>query len=93
MLLADIRAAMPEQDCAVNSHYLCEALVGLEDRPWREWRGRRLSPHQLARMLAPFDIVPKAHRSSDGRVLRGYARNDFLDAWQRYLPAAAPSSG
>ncbi|HEY1470886.1 MAG TPA: DUF3631 domain-containing protein, partial [Candidatus Acidoferrum sp.] len=47
----------------------------------------------LARLLHPFRIEPHNLRLPDGRVVKGYERADFLDAWSTYLPplpAATP---
>lgn len=48
--------------------------------------GGPLTPIALARRLDPFEITPRNVKFSDGRVLRGYHREQFADAWARYLP-------
>jgi len=37
-------------------------------------------------MLVPFGIRSGTVRFSDGQTAKGYYRNDFSDAWARYLP-------
>jgi len=85
MLLADIREILhPDQDRTLDTispRELAEQLVGLEDRPWAEWRrGRPLSDRSIGRMLAPFGI--KSARTHYGRQ---FHRSHFTDAWRHYL--------
>jgi len=56
----------------------------LPDRGWK-W----ISGSELARHLRPFSIEPK-QMWMDGRNVRGYLRRDFLDAFERYVPAQLP---
>ena len=61
-------------------------MVELEDRPWCEWkRGKPMTKNSLARLLKPFKIKSKKIRTLDSTP-RGYERNDFIDAFSRYLP-------
>jgi hypothetical protein len=55
-----------------------------EDAPWREQKDG-LTAHQLARLLRPFGIEPGTIRDGK-RTGKGYRRESFLDAWERYLP-------
>src|SRR4030095_1798697 len=70
------------------------ALHQLEERPWSEW-GRQAKPitaPQVARLLAPFGITSKNIRIG-ADTPKGYEREDFVDAWTRYVPllsATAP---
>lgn len=58
----------------------------LEESPWGDLRGKPLDPRGLAWRLRKYEIRPGTHRF--GNVsLRGYLREDFQDAWQRYLVA------
>jgi hypothetical protein len=79
--------------------YLVEALLGLEDTLWTEWRGvnddrppRKLTQMQLAQLLRPFRIRPKtiwpAQRRLGDRSARGYLRSQFEAAWASYCPEA-----
>lgn len=87
-LLRDLRQLFEERGAvALPSRALVESLVGLEDRPWATWRhGRPLTARDLARLLAPFGVRSRNIKLSDGSVLKGYAREDFGDPWERYLP-------
>ena len=64
MLLEDIKAAFNDRD-RMSSSDICAALNGLEGRPWGDWKGKSLTPNQLARLLKPFGI-----RSDNVRILR-----------------------
>jgi len=67
------------------SSQLVEELVKFEARPWPEFRrGRPLTVRQLAWLLRPFEIQPKKFRFGDSTA-RGYERDQFADAWNRYL--------
>jgi hypothetical protein len=58
-----------------------------EDAPWREQKDG-MTAHELARLLRPFDIEPgpiRVNKTKDGTG-KGYKRERFLDAWERYLP-------
>ncbi|MEU5240005.1 DUF3631 domain-containing protein [Streptomyces lydicus] len=101
-ILADIRRvffAQREVD-SLSTGDLLHHLRQDPEAPWAE-RGRDgLTSRELSRMLRDFDIRPGNVRMADGRQLKGYMRNKFLDAWRRYCPTvhpvdpgSAPSSG
>ncbi|MFF4278813.1 DUF3631 domain-containing protein [Streptomyces kronopolitis] len=101
-ILADIRRvffAQREVD-SLSTGDLLHHLRQDSEAPWAE-RGRDgLTARELSRMLRDFDIRPGNVRMADGRQLKGYMRNKFLDAWRRYCPTvhpvdpgSAPSSG
>lgn len=70
----------------VASKRICDALNEREDRPWSGWsHGRGLEPRTLADSLRKFGIGPHDVRTNDG-IKKGYRRQDFADAWARYLP-------
>ena len=48
--------------------------------------GGGITARQLAKKLAPYGIEPCDIRQDDGKVLKGYYRAAFTDAWDRYLP-------
>jgi len=85
MLLENIAAIFEaEGQNRLASQFICAQLAQIEDRPWGEFsRGKPLTPHRLAKLLAPFGV----HPFSDGSQ-RVYSRSDFHDAFARYLPAA-----
>ena len=89
-LLADIREIFDNEGAnKLPSHTLCERLVKLEERPWAtNQKGKPIDPTQLARFLKGFGIHSRNLKMPDGKVPKGYLRENFEDAWARYcLPA------
>jgi 5S rRNA maturation endonuclease (ribonuclease M5) len=86
MLLSDILQAFTVKDTdRLSSADLVICLVEIETSPWGEWsHGRPISPCKVARLLRPFNISPHNIRIGD-RTMKGYERDDFKDAWNRYL--------
>jgi putative DNA primase/helicase len=86
-LLADIRDIFIMIGCAqLSSAAICEHLKTMEDRPWPELKnGKPITPTQLATMLRPYGLGPTNIRLDGCRVAKGYRREDFEDAWSRYL--------
>jgi len=72
---------------------LLEQLVSQDtDAPWASWWEHDLNignvkgpGARLAKLLKPYRIKSRPFRSAEG-TMRGYMRDDFLDAWQRYCP-------
>ncbi len=99
-LLADVRTVFRAVGVdRIASSPLVEALIGLDDGLWNEWRGpsddrppRKLTQGELSRMLRPFGIRPKtiwpARRRPGDRSSRGYLRSQFEAAWRAYCPSA-----
>ena len=75
--------------CRLRVQDLTTKLVEIETPPWSEWNhGKPITPVGLSRLLKPFDIISRNIRVDD-RILKGYLRTSFDDAWARYLPAVA----
>jgi hypothetical protein len=79
----------------IASAALVEALVGIDDAPWSEWRGvngdqhpRKITQAQLAMLLRPFGIRPRVvwplNRGAETKSAKGYMRAWFEAAWARY---------
>jgi hypothetical protein len=85
-LLYDIRQIFDEKDIdRTSSSELASCLAAIETSPWGEWtNGRAISPAKVARLLRPFGITSHSIRVDD-RTPKGYEREDFEDAWKRYL--------
>lgn len=88
ILLADIKYYFQENMTdRVSSEDLEKHLVGLEDRPWPEYRGGKpISKTGVARILKPFGVQPKTIRLKNGKTLKGYLLSHFDDTFSRYLP-------
>jgi putative DNA primase/helicase len=92
-LLGDIREAFEIRGAdRLSSEDLTEYLVGLEGRPWAEWKhGRPLTKASLARLLSPFGIPAIVIRVGS-QTPRGYRFVDFCDAFERYLPSQSATT-
>jgi putative DNA primase/helicase len=87
-LLHDLREVFVDND-RLSTKAVIEALTAMEDRPWGEWReGKSITPRGLAKLLKGFRIEPTDVRLGE-RVLKGYTKEAFEDAWLQY-PAANP---
>lgn len=89
-LLADIQAIFGGKlEVKISTVQLIEALVKDEDKSWATYnRGKPLTPRQLAKQLAAYDIRPKTVRMPGGTP-KGYDAMQFQDAFARYLAAPA----
>jgi hypothetical protein len=63
---------------------LVEKLGSLAEQPWSEYRGgKAITQAQLARLLKPYGIASKQIRVEKNS--KGYEREQFEEAWARYL--------
>ncbi len=90
-LLTDIRQVFLEKGKdRIASRDLLKALLRMEGRPWAEFRhGKEMTKTQLANVLRPFGIFPRTIRMG-AETPKGYFRDQFEDAFARYLPATDP---
>lgn len=93
-LLTDIHAIFTERNTdKLPSGELAAALAAIEGRPWAEMRGGKpISANTLARLLARFKIVPRTIRLDAGGTLKGYHRDQFADAFARYMAPIGDSN-
>jgi hypothetical protein len=82
-LLADIQAIFGDQAQMMTAELL-DRLHSVDESPWGDLRGKPLDARGLARRLEPYGVKPRQVRvlASTGK---GYRREDFWDAWTRYL--------
>lgn len=86
-LLSDVRLIFDARGVErISSADLITALAADEEGPWASERSP-LTPRRLARLLHPFEITSKQVRIGP-TSLKGYAREAFVDAWERYLPSS-----
>jgi hypothetical protein len=83
-LLTDIRTIFGDRD-AIRTKDLLNALTNMEESVWADIRGRPLTDRSLAVRPRGYEISSKDVRVGEWHG-KGYAREDFHDAWQRYLP-------
>ena len=85
-LLEDLRISFNYVEShLLSSDRLLELLIGLDESPWGDLRGKALDARGLARMLKKYDVKPKVVRIGESTP-RGYDRGDLEDVWARYLP-------
>lgn len=92
-LLHDIRDIFErKKGDKISSADLIFALLKDDEAGWSSYnRGRPLTPRQLAGLLRPYGITPKTVRLGPGDTPKGYDRQQFEDAFTRYLaPADRP---
>jgi putative DNA primase/helicase len=85
-LLQDIKSHFDRSTLDyVSSKALVEELKADLERPWAEWsNGRPISEKGVAELLREFGIKPDRVGPKEHR-LRGYSREWFREAWERYL--------
>lgn len=97
-LLRDLRTYFeePEQDRTIfrdtakaTSEQLITWLIEDESRGWKEYRGRDLTPHTLARLLKPFGLKPERIREGKDRAYYWH-RSKMTPLWEKYLPVDPP---
>jgi hypothetical protein len=97
LLLTDVRAIFDERQVErIATADLIRALAMVEESPWGEWwldaktdEPLKSGPRRLAQLVRPYGIRPARVRIGT-LTPRGYRREDFFDAWERFLP---PSRG
>ena len=82
-LLADIRSVFGTEVNMSTADMLAK-LMGLDEAPWGDLKGKPLNPRKLANLLKPYGVTSKNVRIGT-EVVKGYAAQDFFDPWQRYL--------
>jgi hypothetical protein len=83
-LLSDMQTVLGNDEQAPTSAIL-DKLHKLDESPWADIRGKPLNDRGLAVRLRPYGIKPCVIRVGS-TTPRGYRREDFVDAWARYLP-------
>jgi len=89
-LLRDIRSVWSHGEDVLYTRDLISRLCGLEEAGWAErWQnnGQTISgaSSQLARELSHYGITSRTVRMGE-KTAKGYRRESFADAWERYVP-------
>jgi hypothetical protein len=88
-LLADMKTVFDQaRSGALPTAHILTALIGLPESPWGDLRGKPITDRALSTRLRQYGIRSKSVRIGD-RISKGYTREDFHDAWLRYLPPSA----
>jgi hypothetical protein len=88
-LLDDMRTVFGNDE-QLPTKVILEKLRGLDEAPWADIKGKPLNDRGLAARLRPYSIKRKVIRIGS-TTHKGYRREDFVDAWRRYLPPPGPS--
>jgi Protein of unknown function (DUF3631) len=87
-LLRDVRWVFVERfpaSAALRTETLLARLNPADGCGWGgTWYGRELNARDLANLLKPYGITPRSVREGE-LVGNGYRRDQFADAWGRYL--------
>jgi hypothetical protein len=92
-LLADIREVYEESgEDFLPTTDLLSFLLKLDGSLWSHYDddGRELTPEKISVLLTGYGISPKKKRMGAGKRARGYERQDFEPAWERYLTQESP---
>jgi Protein of unknown function (DUF3631) len=82
-LLTDIKTVFAATT-AMPTKVLLQRLTELQESPWGDIRGKPLDERGLAQRLRQYGIKSRQIRVGD-TTLKGYRREDFADAWKRYV--------
>ena len=67
-------------------------MLADNEAPWGDLRGRKIDARKLSEMLRLYDIRSSTIRFPSGSTPKGYKREEFDDAWKRYLPTSKPAA-
>jgi hypothetical protein len=91
LLLTHLKRIFGDEE-KLSTDIILQKLRAIEESPWNDIKGKPLDDRGLARRLAQYCIKPRRIRVGSD-VLRGYQRQDCLDAWSRYVPPSPATSG
>ena len=103
-LLGAIRGIFDESgESKLTTREMLERLAAIEDGPWAfmfedalKHEKLQTAASKLARKLKPYktpdggSVQPRVIKLTDGSTPRGYHKEDFRAAWERYLSTPAP---
>lgn len=86
-LLADIQAVFERKGAGkISTADLITALIEDDERAWATYnRGRPLAPRQLSNQLKGYGIASKTIRINSYETVKGFEREQFNEAFARYL--------
>lgn len=93
-LLADVRNIFDAEGVQrIALAELLKKLIEDESAPWQTWnRGKPMTARQLGRRLSEFKIEARTVYIGPYDKPKGFHRDQFVDAWTRYLDGADASS-
>jgi Protein of unknown function (DUF3631) len=89
-LLSDIHDVFERSDSdSIRTSALIDELAAIEEAAWGDWFGKRISAQALSRLLRPYGIkTMPVYLQNEAKTVRGYKRDQFAKAWERYLPSS-----
>ena len=92
-LLADIQYVFESKGVdKISTADLIAALIADEEKPWATYnRGKPLSPRQLSKQLAAYNIKTKTVRFGHATP-KGFELSQFEDVFARYLSPTPPET-
>lgn len=92
-ILVDIRRVFTAEGdpATLRTGRLIQQLNADSEAPWGEYSAQGLTPRGLQLLLRDYGISSANHRFPGGTQAKGFARNQFLDAWARYCPTPSPA--
>jgi Protein of unknown function (DUF3631) len=82
-LLTDIQQAFVDT-IVLSTKELIRRLIEIPESAWGDLRGKPLDERGLSHRLRQYDIRSRKIRFGDTTMM-GYRREDFADAWRRYV--------
>jgi hypothetical protein len=76
----------------LRTNDLIDHLADIEESPWGDWHGKKISAQALSRLLQPF-LIKTMTIKVDGEPVRGYKREQFTDAFHRVLGVTGVTPG
>ena len=88
-LLTDIQEIFEDKGIdRISSEDLVKALIEDDEKPWATYnRGLPIKKRQLANRLKGYDIISKSVRISPVSTPKGYMKEQFEEAFSRYIPS------
>lgn len=88
-LLTDIRTIFGSDHERLTTDHLLSELNALVELPWGGFKPSGLDARGLARSLKLYEVKSTKIRINE-RTFRGYKREDFEEAWDRWCPPVVP---
>lgn len=89
LLLVALKAIFADDE-RVSTETITTRLNNDDELPFGAYRrGDGIDGRGLSKLLKPFDIKPRTIRVG-GHTAKGYHREQFADAWERYCPPKEP---
>jgi Protein of unknown function (DUF3631) len=84
-LLSDLRDIFGNAE-QMTTLVILDRLKDLPESPWNDLKGKQLNDRGLANRLRQYSIKSRTLNLGGESRAKGYVREDFYDAWERYLP-------